>query len=92
MCLVDDLMEPFRPVVDYRVVQLSPDGSDDLTREAKEALAAVLAMDMVTYRGATPLQTCLERAAQSLARSFETGEPVLAFPARPLAGTAAEAD
>ena len=92
MCLVDDLMEPFRPLVDYRVVRLSPDGSDELTTEAKGALAAVLAMDMVTDRGATPLQTCLERAAQSLARSFETGDPALVFPVRPLAGDAAEAD
>ena len=41
-------------------------------------------MDMVTDRGTTPLQTCLERAAQSLARSYEAGEPALVFPGRPL--------
>ena len=84
MCLVDDLMEPFRPLVDYTAVNLLSEGDDELTAEAKRALVGVLAMDMVTDRGATPLQTCLERAAQSLARSYEAGEPALIFPGPPL--------
>ena len=86
MCLVDDLMEPFRPLVDYRAVGLAAGGSAELTTEAKRALAETLAMDMATERGVTPLQTCLERAAQSLAQSFESGEPSLVFPEGPLAG------
>ncbi len=88
MCLVDDLMEPFRPLVDYTVVRLLPDGCGELTAEAKRALAGVLAMDIATDRGTTPLQTCLERAAQSLAQSFETGRPGLLFPEGPLADEA----
>lgn len=85
MCLVDDLMEPFRPLVDYAAVRLVWDGVDEMTTEAKQSLAAVLGMDLVTERGTTPLQTCLERAAQSLAQSFEAGKPALVFPARPIA-------
>ena len=85
MCLVDDLMEPFRPMVDYTSVRLVSDGHDDLTTEAKRTLAGVLTMDMITERGTTPLQTCVERAAQSLAQSFEIGKPTLAFPVRPVA-------
>ncbi len=85
MCLVDDLMEPFRPFVDCAVFRLAAEGLDDLTVEAKRSLAEVLVMDLVTERGSTPLQTCLERAAQSLAQSFETGEPSLVLPQRPLA-------
>ena len=92
MCLVDDLMEPFRPVMDYTVVRLGSDGQDDLTREAKRALAEVLTIDMATDRGTTPLQTCIERAAQSLAQSFESGNPALVFPEGPLAGDAAVTD
>ena len=84
MCLVDDLIEPFRPLVDYTVVRLVSDGHCDLTTETKAALAGTLTMDMVTDRGTTPLETCLERAAQSLANSFETGKQSLIFPARPL--------
>ena len=92
MCLVDDLMEPFRPWVDYTSVRLVSLGEEDMTTEAKRALAAVLTMDMATDRGATPLQTCLERTAQSLAQSFEAGEPSLVFPEGPLTGAAAARD
>ena len=85
LCLVDDLMEPFRPVVDATVVRLRSGGHNDLTTEAKGALAGFLTLDMATERGTTPLQTCLERAAQSLAQSFESGKPALIFPVGPLA-------
>ena len=87
MCLVDDLMEPFRPLVDYAAVHLARGDDRELTTEAKRALVEVLTMDMTTGRGTTPLQTCLERAAQSLAQSYEAGEPVLVFPGRPLQGS-----
>ena len=92
MCLVDDLMEPFRPSVDYTVVRLASDGHDDLTTEAKRALAETLTMDMSTDRGTTPLQTCIERAAQSLAQSFESGNPALIFPDSPLVAYALGTD
>ena len=86
MCMVDDLMEPFRPFVDYTSVRLVAESKKELTPESKQALAEVLTMDMHTERGTTPLQTCIERAAQSLAQSFETGKPSLVFPDRPLTG------
>ncbi len=85
MCLVDDLVEPFRPMVDYAVARLVADGQEEMTPETKGSLAEVLAMDMSTDRGVTPLQTCLERAAQSLAHSFETRKPSLNLPGPPLA-------
>ena len=84
MCLVDDLMEPFRPLVDCVVVRLARAGYAEVTPETKRALAAVLTLDMETERGTTPLQTCLERAAQSLARAYKTGEPALVLPGQPL--------
>ena len=85
MCLVDDLMEPFRPAVDYAVARLVESGCDEVTSEAKQRLVGVLAADMRTERGTTPLETCLERAAQSLAQSFEDKRPALTFPDRLLA-------
>ena len=84
MCLVDDLMEPFRPLMDYATVRLVSDETDELTTDHKRALTEALSMDMVTDRGTTPLQTCVERSAQSLAQSFEAGKPALVFPERPL--------
>lgn len=60
MCMVDDLMEPFRPFVDYTSVRLVAESKKELTPESKQALAEVLTMDMHTERGTTPLQTCIE--------------------------------
>ncbi len=85
MCLVDDLMEPFRPLVDYTAALLFADGQDELTPDSKLVLVETLTMDLETDRGATPLQTCLSRAAQSLAQSFESRAPYITFPGRPLA-------
>ena len=90
MCLVDDLMEPFRPMVDYSVAELVSHQREEMTIDVKRDLAEVLVMDLATERGTTPLQTCLERAAQSLAQSFETGKPALILPERPLSGALPE--
>ena len=80
MCLVDDLMEPFRPVVDYAVSRLLAAGSTDVTPESKSVLAQVLAFDMATEQGTTPVSTCAERLAFSLAQAFESGKPALILP------------
>lgn len=83
MCLVDDLMEPFRPFLDYIVAVLVSHQREEMTIEVRRDLASVLVMDLASERGITPLQTCLERAAQSLAQSFETGKAELVLPLRP---------
>lgn len=81
-CLADDLMEPYRPVVDCAVARLVSEGSMEVTPETKRTLAGILVMDMETDEGTTPLQTCIERTAQSLAGAYETGEVSLTFPHR----------
>ena len=50
MCLVDDLMEPFRPMVDYKVACLARSGCEEVTADAKRALAGILTIDMNTGR------------------------------------------
>jgi len=95
MCLVDDLMEPFRPIIDYVVASVTAEGAEDLAPEVKRKLAEALSLDMATARGTTPLFTCLERLALSLATSFENGTPALDLPSPvlplelPFAGRAA---
>lgn len=96
LCLADDLMEPFRPMVDLMAFRLLGQGVAEVTPEAKRSLAGLTAADMRTARGTTPLATCLERLATSLAQSFETGKPDLELPIAPLPleipAPAAEAD
>jgi CRISP-associated protein Cas1 len=80
MPLADDLMEPFRPVVDVAVIELLDEGTAAVTTDAKRRLAGLLLSDEVTLAGRTPLSTCMIRLAASLAESFLTGEPALEFP------------
>lgn len=84
LCLADDLMEPFRPMVDLMVFRLVGRGTSEVTPEAKKNLAAIAAADMRTARGTTPLATCLERLAASLAGSFEAGKPDIDLPIAPM--------
>lgn len=80
MVLVDDLMEPFRPVVDLEVRRLVDDGVMDVDRDAKAVLARIMILDMPTSAGASPVMTCAERLAQSLARAYAGGRGALDLP------------
>jgi len=70
MRLVDDLMEPFRPMIDLRVWALASRGQDAVTSETKRELVQVLYADMHTNVGATPLNVCVQRLATSLAQLY----------------------
>lgn len=69
--LADDLVEPFRPLVDALVVRLLMSGIDSATPEAKRALAGLIALDLPGEAGTTTVSGAATRAAQSLAASFE---------------------
>lgn len=81
MCLVDDLMEPFRPVADLFVRTLRDTGNDAVTPATKRCLAGLMHWDIATERGMTPLVTVQERLAQSLAATLEAGKGHLDLPA-----------
>lgn len=69
--LSSDIMEPFRPWVDLTVRHLARGESGDLPeldRQRKSRIVQVLSLDLQGPHGASPLQTCLDRLAQSLAR------------------------
>ncbi|MEO5337164.1 MAG: type II CRISPR-associated endonuclease Cas1 [Magnetospirillum sp. WYHS-4] len=83
MRLVDDLMEPFRPLVDLAVVRLADGGRREVDRDSKRILAGLSWADLPTAEGRTPLAACLERLALSVARSFESGSPELDLPDPP---------
>jgi CRISP-associated protein Cas1 len=80
MVLVDDLMEPFRPIVDREVHRLVCEGISDLTRDAKTALARIFVLDLPTERGMTALMTAIERLCQSLAAVYGGAEAELVLP------------
>lgn len=84
MCLIDDLLEPFRPIVDLAVARLAAGGAAEVTPEIKRHLAGLTIADMATTAGTTPLATCMERLAVSLAQSYESGAASLDLPLAPL--------
>ena len=85
-CLVDDLMEPFRPIVDFVVKKISEENGkiEELTPEIKKSLTKILSLDLSTSAGTTPISNCLTRLCQSFVRSLENGEAKLDFPFSPL--------
>jgi CRISPR-associated protein Cas1 len=71
--LADDLIEPFRPLVDAMAVQLVARGCPDVTPEAKRAFAGLIAVDLPGENGTTTVSGAATRLTQSLCRCFETG-------------------
>jgi CRISPR-associated protein Cas1 len=92
LALADDLMEPFRPLVDLAVLRLRDAGAGQVDVAAKRRLAGLLVADLPTASGMTPLSTCLVRTAASLAESYLAGTPALAFPHVRLEGRDGAAD
>lgn len=86
MRLVDDLMEPFRPMMDLKVWQLYKQGEGQVTPESKRALVRTLYDDMQTSAGATPVMVCTQKLAISLAQIFmgEKDKLDLPLPGLPL--------
>lgn len=81
--LADDLVEVFRPHVDLAVYQLNAAGYQNVNRTTKPVLANLLSHDLITHRGTTPIHTCCERLATSLAQSFKHDRNELDLPIEP---------
>ena len=71
--LADDLVEPFRPLVDALALRLAAAGHEAVTGETKRAFAALTAVDLPGGDGTTTVSGAALRAAQSLAMAFEIG-------------------
>ncbi len=80
--LADDLIEPFRPLVDLHVYQRRNPGNADLLPSDKAELIALLNVDMGMPGGVTSALNAIELAVESLARIYESGaENALELPA-----------
>ena len=79
-------MEPFRPVIDFKVWQLHQQGESHVTPETKRALVRTLYDDMQSAAGATPVMVCMQKLATSLAQVYlgEREKLELPLPGLPL--------
>ena len=87
MRLVDDVMEPFRPVIDLKVWQLQRNHEFEVSPATKRALVRTLYDDMQTSAGATPVMVCIQKLCTSLALVYlgERDKLDLPLPGLPLA-------
>jgi CRISPR-associated protein Cas1 len=77
--LADDLVEPFRPLVDAVVRQMLDDGTIEVDRPAKARLAALISADVELTGVTSPVSVAAQRLAQSLASSFANSTLSLAL-------------
>lgn len=80
--LADDLIEPFRPLVDLHVIRHHPaTGADELAPDDKRALIALLNVDMGMPRGVMSALSAIEQAVESLVRVLDSeGDNLLELP------------
>lgn len=81
--LADDLMEPFRPIVDSAVRSIVRSRGTTVSAESKQTLARLIAIDLPLGESLTPVSVALTKLATSLGQSFETGKLNLALPTPP---------
>ena len=67
MRLVDDLMEPYRPIIDLRVWELIESGLDQVTPDTKRELVKSLFRNVRTGSGDSPVTVAAQKLATSLA-------------------------
>ena len=82
-CLADDLFEPYRPYVDWRVKQLTLERTVPFSLDDRTIRAALLSIFNETVRVGDrrlPLLHALEASAQSLSRALTGGDRKLSLP------------
>ncbi len=80
MRLVDDMMEPFRPLVDIWVRRLIMKGATQVDAGSKRALALLPTRSVQTDYGISPVSVVVQRLCISLAQIYEIPTAKLELP------------
>lgn len=78
--LVDDLMEPFRPLVDAWVKRLRQEGTTEVNAHAKRSLGLLPIRSLRTPGGISPIGLVVQRTCVSLAQVYEGSRVNLCLP------------
>ena len=73
-CLVDDLIEPFRPIIDYYTYNVFKDEREapELTTEHKAKLSGLLTKEVYNGEGFSPLYMVLQQLVWDLVNIYKT--------------------
>jgi CRISPR-associated protein Cas1 len=75
--LADDIMEPYRPLVDFYVKKALTEGIQEMNSTAKQKVTEFLWSDLYFNGETTPFYVAMERLAFSLVTSFKTKKPLI---------------
>lgn len=81
-CLADDIMEPYRPFVDMKVLEMWKKGSitSDISSEQKRQLLGVTTMDVNISGHRSPMMLAVQTTAQSVQKCFSGEARKIIYP------------
>ncbi|MCB0453156.1 MAG: type II CRISPR-associated endonuclease Cas1 [Aequorivita sp.] len=80
-CLADDVMEPYRPLVDAKVLQIMTNHKEkELTTEIKLALLSVLTETVYFKTTQSPLMVALSKTTSSLQKCYNGTAKKISYP------------
>ncbi len=82
-CLADDLIEPFRPMVDRRARHLFTTGQRELSQATKAGLLQLLAEPVYLNDEKGPLMVSVQKMVSSLVKCYEGSSRTLEIPIMP---------
>ena len=83
-CLADDIMEPYRPFVDWLVYEMTMELTDisEITKEIKTKLLGIATVDVTIETLRSPLMVGVQKTTASLAKCFEGTTRKILYPER----------
>lgn len=83
--LADDIMEPYRPFVDKKVLEIIKSSADysELTKEIKGTLLTIPTMDVIINEQRSPLMIAASTTTASLAKCYSGESRKLLYPEMP---------
>ena len=83
LCLADDIMEPFRPWIDWRVYSLMGEGGElVINQQSKQQLLEMLADDVLYNSHKMPLMVACHRLVAGLKQALTDKHQALIYPER----------
>lgn len=81
-CLADDIMEPYRPFVDMKVLEMWKKGdiTSDISSEQKRELLGVTTMDVNISGHRSPMMLAIQTTAQSVQKCFSGEARKIIYP------------
>ncbi len=79
-CLADDIMEPFRPYVDRKIIEMKVKEVMELTSACKKELANLLNERFLMEKERLTLDNCIKQTVLSLLSSFKYKMNMIKFP------------